>query len=1330
MATLVLGAAGSAVGGAVGGSLLGVGAATLGQALGGVAGAVADSALLGQIQGSGARVVETGQATALRIQTATEGRPVPLTFARTRVAAQLIWATRFLETVTETTEGGSTASGGKGLGGLTGAAGGASSSGSAPTTVREYSYSISVALGLCEGPIDRVGRIWADGKLLDVIDLTMRVHEGTDGQSADPKIEAVEGAANVPAYRGLAYIVFEDLPLKPFGNRIPQFNVEVFRSPDTRGANLDPEETGEPLRQLIDAVALSPGSGEFALDPTAARYTQPAGGGTYANRNNPSRATDMIAALRQLRADLPKARAVNLIVSWFGDDLRCGRCSVTPRVEEQSRASSPVWSVSGATTATARLVGRDSDDRPIYGGTPDDGSVIRAIRELRDRGLDTMLYPFLLMDIAAGNTLTNPYDGTSGQPVYPWRGRITLDRAPGVPGSDDQTAAAADDVAAFFGTARAAHFQVSPNKVVYTGPDEWTWRRFVLHLAALGAAAGGVESICIGTEMRGLTTIRSGLDTFPAVDELRSLADHVRVLLPNAKISYAADWSEYFGYHPGNGDVFFHLDPLWADSNIDFVGIDDYTPLSDWRHLGDHADREAQSVYSLKYLKSQIEGGEYYDYYYKSTGDKRNQTRSPITDGAHDEPWVFRPKDIRNWWSHRHYNRIGGVRQTTSTAWRTEAKPIRLTETGCPAVDLGGNQPNLFVDPKSSESALPFGSRGARDDEIQRRFLQAKIGYWTDNANNPVSAKYGGRMIPEGGIYVGTWDSRPWPDFPLRESVWSDGPSYHLEPWLTGRVPSGSLAEIVAEICERAGFRDYDVSLLFGSVDGYLMDRTQTAREALQPLMLAFGFDAYESAGRVIFALRGTAVPGAALITDRLLPGDGPDGAPVTCARTAESGLTDAVRFTFHESEVDYRVAAVEARLPGGGQTRVSETSLGVTMTGSRAHGIAERWLAESSASLDTAQFALPPSALGYEPGDVVRLGDGEAEYRIDRIAERGGRIVEATRIEPGLYAPTPAPERSVEPERIGAPGPVSAVLLDLPLADGGGFDHLPRIAVAADPWPGTAAVYRSATTDGFRLATVVSEPAGIGMLGTDLAPGAPNRWQNVSVEVVMATGRLAAATALDVLNGANALAVELSDGIWEVLQFREAVLIDTDRYRLSTLLRGQRGTAPLVTGAVAAGARVVALDSAIAPLPVLADEIGLARVWRTGPGTLPVSDDSYVEETRTFSGIGLRPFAPVHLTARTADDETHLTWIRTTRVGGDRWEGLDVPLGEEREIYRVTVLRDGQPVRFTEVGTPGFTYTALMRTEDGGPGPVTFRVAQGSTAFGFGLAQEITTDV
>ena len=83
---------------------------------------------------------------------------------------------------------------------------------------------------MCEGEIARVGRVWADG--VEVArgrpDRCGSIPGGED-QLPDPKIEAVEGAGMAPAYRGIAYVVIEDLALAPFGNRVPQFTFEVMR---------------------------------------------------------------------------------------------------------------------------------------------------------------------------------------------------------------------------------------------------------------------------------------------------------------------------------------------------------------------------------------------------------------------------------------------------------------------------------------------------------------------------------------------------------------------------------------------------------------------------------------------------------------------------------------------------------------------------------------------------------------------------------------------------------------------------------------------------------------------------------------------------------------------------------------------------------------------------------------------------------------------------------------------------------------------------------------------------------------------------------------------
>lgn len=547
------------------------------------------------------------------------------------------------------------------------------------------------------------------------------------------------------------------------------------------------------LESLLRSVNIIPGTTEFGYGTTKVSKS---GFTSAVNGVANLPVSDFEAALNELTATASDLTHVSLVVAWHGDDLRCGECKIRPKVERSDMSTTPYsWQVGPTTRGAAQVVSQISG-KPAVGGAPADRSVYEALTAIKARGLKVTLYPFIMMDIASTNSLPNPYGGT-GQSAYPWRGRITCHPAPGQVGTVDKTATAVTQVQAFFGAAVPANFGWdATNKVVtYAGPDEWSFRRFILHMAQIGAVCD-VDDFLIGSELVGLTSVRSDATTFPAVTRLVTLAADVRTLLPDARISYAADWSEYHSYRPadGSGDVFFHLDPLWSSANIDYVGIDNYLPLSDWRDGDAHLDRVAGYVsnYDHVYLQDNIEGGENYDWYYASSGARTTQTRTPITDDAYEKPWVFRNKDIRNWWLNQHYNRPGGVQSVSASAWTPQAKPIVFTELGCPAVNKGANQPNVFVDPKSAESAFPYFSSGIEDPAMQRAFLEATLEYWHPrNERNPISDVYGQPMIEWGQVSVWTWDARPFPAFPNRDDIWGDAPNWPLGHWINGRIYAG-----------------------------------------------------------------------------------------------------------------------------------------------------------------------------------------------------------------------------------------------------------------------------------------------------------------------------------------------------------------------------------------------------------------------------------------------------------------------------------------------------------------------------------------------------------
>src|SRR5690606_35249200 len=122
-------------------------------------------------------------------------------------------------------------------------------------------------------------------------------------------------------------------------------------------------------------------------------------------------------------------------------------------------------------------------------------------------------------------------------------------------------------------------------------------------------------------------------------------------------------------------------------------------------------------------------------------------------------------------------------------------------ELGCPAVDKGPNQPNVFPDAKSSENAMPYFSSGGRSDLAQSRFLAAHLEHWSAAGQaNPLSDIYGGPMLDPSDICIWAWDARPFPAFPVYGETWRDGDNWQLGHWLNGRLSGVTAGDLINAI--------------------------------------------------------------------------------------------------------------------------------------------------------------------------------------------------------------------------------------------------------------------------------------------------------------------------------------------------------------------------------------------------------------------------------------------------------------------------------------------------------------------------------------------------
>jgi hypothetical protein len=160
----------------------------------------------------------------MQLPSASYGNPIPIVYGTVRLSTTLMWTTGRKATKHEETQGGK---------------------GGPSQTTEYYTYSLNGAFAICEGPIDGVRRIWINGRLMwdastaetqmaleddnGQLAANVIVFKGEEDQEPSSLQESFEGVGSVPAYRGLAYIEFEELQLEQFGNSMVNVEVEVVK---------------------------------------------------------------------------------------------------------------------------------------------------------------------------------------------------------------------------------------------------------------------------------------------------------------------------------------------------------------------------------------------------------------------------------------------------------------------------------------------------------------------------------------------------------------------------------------------------------------------------------------------------------------------------------------------------------------------------------------------------------------------------------------------------------------------------------------------------------------------------------------------------------------------------------------------------------------------------------------------------------------------------------------------------------------------------------------------------------------------------------------------
>ena len=488
----------------------------------------------------------------------------------------------------------------------------------------------------------------------------------------------------------------------------------------------------------------------------------------------------------------------------------------------------------------------------VYGGTPSDPSIVRCIRDLKSRGFKVVLYPFLL-GTGAGfpwrGRISSPGDlsQTATNDVATFMGNATI---------GDFTPDATSLTVAYSGflldwTYRRMILHYANLVTIAGGVD-----LFVIgsELRGLEILRGPGWTKAGTTDGSG-----NAIWDYPMVAALNTLANDVRTTFDNAGltktggknlITYSADWSSWMGWqHTGENGQWPHLDQLYANPNIDFVSYDNYLPLTDMTTNPNGGGMDAvfwqvpaytapwpptpatmnglgltgpATIYSTPYIKRGIEHGQYFDWFYLSsdtpgTGQSHGldpfgsdlQVSLPTDDRLAQSRNQYFPnqeilanKQVRWWWNNLHqavYDNGDGTGFSPhgpQTEWVPNSKSTIMLEYGFAACDKSTNQPNVFFDPKSTESFTAFwsvwdpsnegGYTPRRDDTIQAMALDAIYEYWNVDGNNETVG--GVDMIDFTFCLAWNWDARPFPVFPTNSSAWGDTGNWEQGFSITGGV--------------------------------------------------------------------------------------------------------------------------------------------------------------------------------------------------------------------------------------------------------------------------------------------------------------------------------------------------------------------------------------------------------------------------------------------------------------------------------------------------------------------------------------------------------------
>jgi|GEM_PF-6683992 len=552
-------------------------------------------------------------------------------------------------------------------------------------------------------------------------------------------------------------------------------------------------------------------------------------------------------------------------------------------------------------------------------------------------------------------------------------------------------------------------------------------------------------------------------------------------------------------------------------------------------------------------------------------------------------------------------------------------------------------------------------------------------------------------------------------------------PGFFIWPYSValGALASGTTTagEIISTIAQRAGYTpdQLDVSQIPDAVLGYSIASIAPARSAIEPVAKYAYSDPVDSDGKTKWVKRG----GPPLFTvyfDDLcaheIGAQMPE--PFSFSRTQEVDLPSKVIVNFKNPLADYEPGSEQSPQRSTTSKNPVTDSMPIVMLPQKAAELASVEYFDQIIQRQPRTFSVLKKFDYVEPTDPGWVEWPRGTFNLVRVVKRveNGPVLKFDCVPEDADAYTPnvtATSIATGQTGIVLVAPATLTLLDIPISQDSD-DNAGLYAVMAGASNKGTSLFRSADDLNYAELSFVENSAITGFATSALGNWAGgNVFDEINTVDVYVNGTLTSATEAAILSDPTLNAYVIGvQGAEELGQFTVATQLSAGKYRLSRLMRGQRGT-EWAMGMHTSSDHFVLLGSGGTLRP---DEgtsaIGATRYYKAvslGRSLAQTYGQQFIN-----TGVGLEPLSPVNLRWGVNAAGDYIIYAqRRSRLQERQGMFWDLPVGEVAELYDLEVYADAgyTMLKHTFSNQTGFPirYTLAMQTADYGVAVISFYV-------------------